>query len=261
MSANVRKSHSISINPIMQNKYNIVVVPDIHHKHKRIQNLLDNIEYNKAIFIGDYYDDFHDSDLEAAETTKWLKRSLQNPRHIHLLGNHDLPYYTNGNGLFCSGYTPWKNQAINKIMTKEDWDKLKTFHLQTINNKKFLFTHAGLTNSLLKTDVENLRAFLNKADKRFRNNPLDGGNWMTYVGFAVGGDRPKGGIFWCRPREFSPTEGLCQIFGHTPTDDLEPLEIHLNNWAIDTHLNSVINITKKGEIKVINLLDFVPESF
>jgi len=84
---------------------------------------------------------------------------------------------------------------------------------------------------------------------------------MTYVGFEMGGDRPKGGIFWCRSSRFRPTEGLYQIFGHTPTKDLEPLEIYPNNWAIDTHLNHVINITKKGEIKVINLLDFVPESF
>lgn len=234
--------------------YNLLIIPDIHLKHKRIQDFLNNCNYNKVIFLGDYFDDFGDNELENADTAKWLKESLNNPKHIHLIGNHDLPYLSNGKSYYCSGYSHVKNEAINRILSPKDWQKLKFFHLQSINKNKYLFSHAGLTNS--RFDGGSLRDFLNKKVKQFESRPQDLRNWVAEVGFSRGGSQATGSILWCDIDEFEPIEGLSQVFGHTPTirNGLRPLEVSKGNWAIDTHLSYIMHINKQEKEEFVNLL-------
>lgn len=242
----------------MRRKYHILVAPDIHLKHNILQNFLNECDYDKLICLGDYFDDFGDNELENKDTANWLKNSLTNPKHIHLFGNHDLPYFSDGNRFFCSGFSFSKNKAVNSVMKPEDWNKIKTFHLQKINKQPWLFTHAGLTATLFSkyiNSIDNIRDRLNVEEKIFKNHkpPV----WTARVGTMRGGGMPKGGIFWCDIREFEEIPKLNQMFGHTPTNSiggpLEPLELSDGNWAVDTHLWYIMHIHRNGIVTPVEL--------
>ena len=93
-----------------------------------------------TIFLGDYFDQFHDAPQENRGTAQWLKQSLAQPNRIHLWGNHDTHYAFPGEHTICGGYTHPKDKAINEIITTEEWRRLRLYHLA----EGFLFTHAGL---------------------------------------------------------------------------------------------------------------------
>ena len=116
----------------MKRKYNILVAPDIHLKHHLVEEFLKSVTYEKIIFLGDYFDDFHDDPYQNETTAKWLKRSIKKSDRVHLIGNHDLPYMFNGEGYFCSGYTNVKNKFINEVIKRPDWKKLKLYHTDDV---------------------------------------------------------------------------------------------------------------------------------
>ena len=96
----------------------VLVIGDVHQSHQTAEQFINNWK-GPVIFLGDYFDQFHDSPQDAMETAKWLKQSLQQPNRIHLMGNHDFHYMLPvGSGTFCSGYTKDKHEAIDQILTR-----------------------------------------------------------------------------------------------------------------------------------------------
>lgn len=204
----------------------ILVIGDIHNHVETVNTIL-NQEYDKAIFLGDYFDSFGDQPLHASKTALWLKDSLRNPKHIHLMGNHDAPYrFPVNQYLECPGYTLKKQKIISEVMKQEDWKKIKLVHFEG----DFMFTHAGLDskiapvcafNGLRKHEVisecENL---LNNAHKHF---------YYEWLG-------PRG-LLWARPwDDFTPISGITQVVGHTPTWMIEvksePIEFETSKHGI-----------------------------
>src|ERR1035437_3224866 len=110
----------------------IVAVGDIHHgpNLEQIDEAIEREKPDFTIFIGDYFDQFHDHYDHARRTALWLKASLAKANRIHLWGNHDLPYgfseYT-----YCPGYDPAKERAIRSVLDEHDWAKLKLWHLHS----------------------------------------------------------------------------------------------------------------------------------
>ena len=221
-------------------KKRYLVIPDIHHKIQIAQRIIDSEKdnYDKIIFLGDFFDDFGDSYIDAIKTAKWVKeRVLARDDTIVILSNHDVAYRFPNNGfLRCSGFAEDKSRVINEILSQEDWSKFRAFYVDHEINT--LFSHAGLTKGLFEvmkdihgddgegnrkkrgvnryklSDVERILA---KEETIALKCAQDGGSRNF---FECGQDRYGhhrfGGINWCDFRGLSPIKGINQIFGHTP---------------------------------------------
>src|SRR5271157_1797873 len=125
-----------------------LIIGDIHNKVDLVNKILKDkeSEYDNIIFLGDFFDDYNDNINDAERVAYWLKESLEKKNRIHLWGNHDFHYFL----YFCksvrgSGFSKNKGDAINKILKKEDWDKILWFY----ESQGFIFSHAGFNRSLL----------------------------------------------------------------------------------------------------------------
>lgn len=72
----------------------ILAIGDIHQAPnlEQIEATIARENPDRVIFVGDYFDQWHDHPDHAAKTARWLKQSLADPKRVHLLGNHDLHY-------------------------------------------------------------------------------------------------------------------------------------------------------------------------
>ena len=219
---------------IIKPKY--LVISDIHNRVNTAQSIIDSVEHDFVIFLGDYFDAWDDNASDAYITARWLKRSLQNPSHIHMMGNHDIAYrYSHEmQDIDCPGWTQEKQIRINEVLTPDDWSNIKFYH--RIDN--WMFLHAGL-------------------HKRYFEHPIDGFSLayveevcldakayasmrMSHPIFSYGGRMGynyPGGIFWLHWPDFDIIEGVNQVVGHTL--DLMPRTLHFGdskNYCIDTGL-------------------------
>jgi hypothetical protein len=247
---------------------NIIAIGDIHNhwvEAEEVASLYDKT--HKVIFLGDYFDDFGDTAQDAIQTAQWLKESLDKPNRIHLMGNHDINYsYLNykkdSNGSLqniydCSGYDIKKDDAINRIMTESDWDKIKFAHFEY----GFWFSHGGFhkhwfEHPIKGMDNDYILEKLAKATDDYLNR-----TWNEYIG-AVGrcrgGMQKVGGILWLDDyREAENIPNFKQVYGHTPT--MGKISIHTDydikhsfNVNIDCGLMQVLEIGDDGTFNTID---------
>lgn len=201
-----------------------LIIPDLHHRWRDAETIIEKVAHDEVIFLGDYFDDFNDTPHMVSETCDWLISSVNKPNRIHLFGNHDVHYAFVYRTLQCSGYEQWKYFIISDVVPRETWDKLKWYH---VLDNKWLLTHAGLHNAHITEPIrvlngkEKLISIASDLDigiiNGFRAAANNGENWALGSGRSRGGRMPFGGIIWCDfEREFVPVKGLHQIFGHTP---------------------------------------------
>lgn len=116
--------------------------------------------------MGDQFDSFGDSVLEASKTAVWLKQVIETrPQDIFLQSNHNISY----NYPQCPQYQQWgftkeKSEAINRILGSLLWDKQVVVHKETFGGRTIYFSHAGLHPKIFpfqRFDEE----FLNRAVK------------------------------------------------------------------------------------------------
>ena len=125
--------------------FKIIIIPDIHNDYLTAEKIIKKENPDRIVFLGDYFDDFHDIIQDAKNTAKWLKKSLQQENRIHLIGNHDLSYMADNPNLKCTGYRIEKHREIKKYHI--DWNKLK---IHCWIDDKWLCTHAGFSNDFFK---------------------------------------------------------------------------------------------------------------
>ncbi|MBK9989885.1 MAG: metallophosphoesterase [Verrucomicrobia bacterium] len=135
----------------------LVAVGDIHHgpNLEQIDAAIEREMPDLTIFLGDYFDQFHDHFDHARRTAQWLKQSLNKPNRIHLWGNHDVPYGYSEYA-HCPGYDPAKERAIRSVLDDHDWAKLKLWHIEN----HWLFTHAGLSRPYAPANIGCLASYL-----------------------------------------------------------------------------------------------------
>jgi hypothetical protein len=244
---------------------NIIAIGDIHNhwvEAEQIVSLYDKT--HTVVFTGDYFDDFGDTAQDAIQTAIWLKESLDKPNRIHLMGNHDINYsYLNyrkddsghvQNIYNCSGYTIAKDDAVNRIMTESDWDKIKFAHF----GNGCWFTHAGIHPNWFEHPIKGMNndvilEKLAKVTDDYLNRTWN--ETIGAVGRCRGGMQKVGGILWCDDfQEGHVSRGLRQVYGHTPTMG------KLNTWYengglnanIDCGLNQVLEIDEDGNVEPID---------
>lgn len=197
-----------------------IVIPDIHNDWETAEKIASFFSDRLIIFIGDYFDNFHDTPEQAAETAIWLKESLYKKNRIHLKGNHDECYDPRYQ-LWCSGFTREKKQTINKILSIEDWERLEYFYAQG----DWWYSHAGVTEYWFASPYKGINAQIVSENIREAlklrtiNNSKDDCIWAA--DFYRGGCSNVGGILWCDWRSLTIIPGVKQVVGHTPIKNIE----------------------------------------
>jgi predicted MPP superfamily phosphohydrolase len=71
----------------------ILAIGDVHNHWVQAQAIIDKYnDTHKIVLVGDYFDNFHDTAIDADQVARWLKKTLENPNIIALMGNHDINY-------------------------------------------------------------------------------------------------------------------------------------------------------------------------
>jgi hypothetical protein len=192
----------------------ILIIPDIHQKHKHAEKIISHVKADKIIFLGDYFDSHTEdnSGLSTEKTAIWLKESVMKDNRVHLFGNHDLPYFIHQYYTECPGWTPKKHELINIHMKIEHWEKLKFYHFEG----DWLFTHAGLTAMHLKPGFNSVQQMLAYDNEKAMEALISTNDHYFYTQRM-----DVLGPLWIRPPDgymFVPIQGLNQMFGHTYTN-------------------------------------------
>ena len=200
----------------------ILIIPDVHGR-TFWESALKSDDYEKIVFLGDYTDPYEMEGITNREALMNFKSIIaikqQDPEKVVLLlGNHDLHYYSGYYYELTGGvrYDPVSAVVLQRIFAKyhsffqlaweTDW-----------GNKHYLFSHAGVTQSWLKRNLELIR----KPDARHLNRLLhsnDGLESLAQVGKMRWGNYPSGSIVWAdivELLESKPLPDTYQIVSHT----------------------------------------------
>jgi hypothetical protein len=255
----------------------IIAIGDLHNHWVEAEAIASKHDATHTIvFVGDYFDDFGDSAVEAGQTASWLKESLSKPNRVHLMGNHDINYAhfnlrpgsSLGDQIYnCSGYSPAKDDAINRIMSNEDWNRVRLAHKQN----GFWFSHAGFhpfwfSSPPYGMDDEIIEIKLKKIQKAIEDREFS--NELGAAGRCRGGIHRVGGLIWRDAIRESYTgsywndeSGIKQVSGHTPMRNGIDVEETSNKGLcidIDCGLSQVLEILEDG---TYNIIDTGLESF
>jgi Calcineurin-like phosphoesterase len=194
-----------------------LIIPDLHHKWKIAQQIIDAVKHDYVIFGGDFFDDFNDDVSITRVTALWVKESLTHENRIHLLGNHEMPYFLPCQWTFCSGYHPEKAKVINSVLTNEDWEKFSPFHY--VEEGNWLISHAGVARELFEDPQRGFTIEVIAERCTQGIIALSSRQHSPYfaAGYSRGGSQYLGGINWQDFNELSPIKEFKQIVFHTPS--------------------------------------------
>jgi hypothetical protein len=248
----------------------LICIGDVHNHWVEAEAIASKYDATHTIvFTGDYYDNFGDSAVEADQTARWLKESLSKANRVHLMGNHDVNYASFnlrpgsslGDQIYnCSGYSPAKDDAINRIMSNEDWNRVRLAHKQN----GFWFSHAGFhpfwfSSPPYGMDDEIIEIKLKKIQKAIEDREFS--NELGAAGRCRGGIHRVGGLIWRDAIRESYTgsywndeSGIKQVSGHTPVKSIDVEETSNKGLCIDIDcgLSQVLEILEDGTYNIID---------
>ena len=169
-------------------------IGDLHGKYEIVEAALAS-DYEKIVFMGDYVDSFSKTPQDQLKTLDLVLGAIkENPERVTgLLGNHELSYIFRA--MQCSGW----NEDMQEEINKRDLRALKDYTWVG----KYLASHAGVSNRLVKHMAKGLDEYLERED-------------FFQIGRARGGWSKVGGLFWNDWfQEFDPLEDTPQIVGHS----------------------------------------------
>ena len=226
----------------------ILLIPDVHGRPFWNDAIKQHgEECDKIIFLGDYVDPYSDEGITRKEAIKTLEdiidfKNKNNDKTILLIGNHDAHYALPS---FIRS-TRYDASHAFKIMElyKTNEKLFQVAYEETINDKKYLFSHAGLTNSWLNRNKdiigeptdENLNRLT--MSKKGIDALAEISKYRTWFGEETGSilwsdlrekiDIDKSELDNIIPTKDSHVKGYdYQIFGHT----MVKKPIITDNWA------------------------------
>ena len=234
-----------------------IVIPDVHGRTFWKDALRDfnrgRFPNAKVIFLGDYLDPYTRYEGITHETAyhvfkdimKWVRKHKD--KAIMLLGNHDMHYlvYTDLVRLDFDNV-----KKIQRFFQKYSKEYFNIAYEDTINGKKYLFTHAGVLSGWLhynekagaEATAEYLNSLLHKDGTLTQENPL------------FQRSRQRGGYFeygspiWADIREHlnekEPLNGVVQIFGHSWCES----QVSIDNQFVMLDCRKAFLIDSNGQI-------------
>ena len=270
-----------------------LLIPDIHGRifWKEAIEYYSKEKYPNLVivFLGDYVDPYSFEGItrkDAIDNFKEIIKLAKEDNRVHLLiGNHDMHY--------------WYDASYKSRVDHKNYDKIKDLFLknftlfniayeETINNKKYLYTHAGVSSFWLrhlqfigKLSVQNNKQYridqfgnkvkklsdeqlpfaqmletmtpdADKLNKMKLNFQGQANLWM--VSWARGGEYQNGSCLWEDWSEFKykgmEIKGLWQIFGHSrwSKPDPEEADIDKRRHLACIDTASAWTITDKGTL-------------
>ena len=225
----------------------ILVIPDIHGRTFWLEKKDDVDKYSKVIFLGDYLDPYLDEDITVEDAIENFKEIIEFKKNnmdkvILLLGNHDMPYYSEeyfNNGSHFSRWSLFHHKEIEELF-RTNKDLFTLVYIQD----DIIFSHAGFryswldyyVNKVVKTedgkpfvDITDINSFLNI------NKLLDMEEvWLLGIMSdirAMRFARSDGSCIWADIEEYEYKDKLFdykQVFGHTCQYDL--IQIDEETW-------------------------------
>lgn len=193
-----------------------IVIPDLHCNVQWVETFLKEQTYDEVVFLGDYFDCFHEQSWQTKETAHWLKHSIHQPKRVHLFGNHDVWYaFPLAERAICTGNTRDKSAIINGILKWEDWSRLRLYH----KTQGWYCSHAGLQSNHF---IHPITGFTDEFLEDLCNRALVSAKAgvvlsVLRAGWSRGGSDPVGGITWADfDSDKKIVNGIKQIVGHTP---------------------------------------------
>lgn len=241
-------------------KKKIIVIPDIHGRtfwKEAVKNIDD---FKRVIFLGDYLDPYPFENITVEVSISNFKEIIDfKKKHgekvVLLLGNHDMPYFSNDyykmNDYHCRHSRFFHNDIAN--LFDENRDMFKIAYVED----DILFTHAGCTSGWIQDVFTDLYEITTLDDLAFSLNNLlntkEGLKYLSMVSMLRYGPDLYGSCIWSDVREMMTEhtdeklkyliKHIKQVFGHTLLafeDDEgnikygEPIE-NGNMKMIDTH--------------------------
>ena len=213
----------------------LLVLPDIHGR-KFWEEPCQNIEsFDKVVFLGDYLDPYDFEGISVQDAIDNFKEIIDlKKRHkdkiILLLGNHDMPYFSNtylGFSLWHCRHSVMHHSEIHKLF-KNNSDLFQIAYV----HDDILFTHAGVESGWLykvvecdtKKDINGICSTLNSL-----TDSNDGLKLLYCITSERGGRDRYGSCIWSDIHDImwdnlSPTDEnnvvypihkIKQVFGHT----------------------------------------------
>lgn len=154
----------------------IIIIPDVHGRTfwKEPFNKYKNVEGVHIVFLGDYLDPYVDIDgispEEAYVNFEELLEEVRMANNVTLLvGNHDLHYWPQFHQSYGCRRDSLRKMNISHLF-QENIDLFSIAYETFINDKRYLFTHAGV----LKPWFEWV------TNKKIKINPLDNNDSYYY---------------------------------------------------------------------------------
>lgn len=216
----------------MPKKTRTLVVGDLHTKLPILEKVIKmSKDYDKAIFLGDYVDEWGTPAIYSANLlTKLIEFKKANPQKVVLLlGNHCMSEWQAG--VFkCSGFDIETHDSVYSLYQ----DNEQYFQIAYAQDG-ILFTHAGLTKGWCKDNgiptnlsaqdyADMLNLALAKRQER-RYSPLF--NALSTVGPCRGGWHSPSPL-WADEQELrQDLVEIEQVVGHTPQRHILIIDIPL----------------------------------
>jgi len=210
----------------------ILIIPDIHGRifwKNAIEKHFNDV--SKTVFLGDFLDSYPWEGITRKDAIRNFQevidfKSENKDKVILLLGNHDLPYIDKRNFYSRSRYDSSNAYHIEE-MFRSHRSLFQMAYEELINDKRYLFTHAGLQ----KGWYDNNKKIIGELTVENLNKLLDvphGIRSLCEASWIRGGTDKFGSIVWNDLRDMHsrinqdiPWE--YQVFGHTMLDDDHPL--------------------------------------
>ena len=224
-----------------------LVIPDLHHHTENAERWLHNQQFDRVIFLGDYFDDFGDNVNDARRTATWLRQRMDQTEDVFLLGNHDAAYMFPDNGaLYCPGFTKAKARGIHEILRPEHW---RRFRLAVVEHG-WLLSHAGFHPTFVPgLDPNAITAVAAWALRDAAKGVIDP---MLGMGLDRNGSQPVGGVLWMDRDSLIPIPGIHQIIGHTPGQSVrEKITPESRNCCLDVRNGAAAALIDSNEITIL----------
>lgn len=208
----------------------IVALGDTHGRDiwKKIVKVEE--DFDKLIFIGDYFDTREDIDVstQIENFKEILEFKKANPDKVFLLiGNHDF-HYLKGCGETYSGYQQYAAMDINEVLQPA----VTSGHLQICHvYDEYIFSHAGLTNTWCENNEIDLYNIEESVNVRFMKN-MESFRFEYGENLDRSGDDVTQSPIWVRiPSLFRDmVKGFTYVVGHT---NVKEMHMASNIIAID----------------------------
>ena len=212
-------------------------IGDPHNQTHKLMDLVNEHKDKDIVILGDFFDSFvNDTQDDIKEMAFCVRKLIVMPNVTLVWGNHDLHYAFRH--LACSGFREDKLDIIIQILGWEQWKHFKVLH----KAEGYYCSHGGMHPTWFCNPTTNEFIGDEKAFRMIRDQfeGVKAGHEppLFSAGMSCGGTQNVGGITWLRWWDFIPINGISQIVGHTPGNEIRGIRGNNSiNLCVDVNSN------------------------